>query len=445
VVFHLHNPPRIVCATEGPSNLLAPQPVAQSGPDAWIFEIWDYLNENILPKDHVSAERIVRLDKRYTVVEGDLYRRGANGILMRCITQEEGRELLAEIHGGECGSHSSSRTLVGKAFRHCFYWPIALQDAPELVKSCEACQFHAKQIHTPAQALQMIPPSWPFAVWGVDTLGPFPRAVGGYRFLFVAIDKFIKWPEATPVVSITQGVVVTFLKSIICRFGVPSHIITDNGTQFKSWLFQEYCEGIGTQFCFASVAHPKSNDQAKRENAEILRGLKTCTYDCLKKHGANWVNELLSVLWGNRTTPSRATEETPFFLVYGAKACHPPEIIMGSPRVQSFDESMSEQLRREDVDFIDERRWQATIRNARYNQALRRYHQRFVHSRELKVEDLVLRRVLNREGLHKLSPSWEGPFKVTEICRPGCVRLATTEGVPLPNPWNIEHLCKFYP
>jgi hypothetical protein len=106
---------------------------------------------------------------------------------------------------------------------------------------------------------------------------------------------------------------------------------------------------------------------------------------------------------------------------------------------------MQEQLWREDVDFIDKRRWQAAIRNARYNQALRCDHQRFVHSRELGVGDLVLRRVLDREGLHKLSPSWEGPFKVMEVCRPGCVRLATTEGVSLPNPWNIEHLRKFYP
>jgi hypothetical protein len=179
VVYHLNNPPRIECATKGPVNLLAPQLVAQSGPDAWISEIRDYLKENILPEDHVTAERIVRLAKRYTVVEGDLYRHGANSILMRCITQEKGRELLAEIHGGECGSHSSSHTLVGKAFRHGFYWPTALQDAAELVKSCKACQFRAKQIHTPAQALQMIPPSWPFAIWGVDILGPFPRAVGG--------------------------------------------------------------------------------------------------------------------------------------------------------------------------------------------------------------------------------------------------------------------------
>jgi hypothetical protein len=74
--------------------------------------------------------------------------------------------LLAKIHGGECGRHSSSRTLVGKAFRHGFYWPTTLQDAAEMVKSCKACQFHAKQTHTPAQAQQMIPPSWPFAVWG---------------------------------------------------------------------------------------------------------------------------------------------------------------------------------------------------------------------------------------------------------------------------------------
>ena len=55
--------------------------------------------------------------------------------------------MLADIHGGDCGHHSSSRTLVGKAFRSGFYWPTALNDATELVKSCEACQFHAKQIH----------------------------------------------------------------------------------------------------------------------------------------------------------------------------------------------------------------------------------------------------------------------------------------------------------
>jgi hypothetical protein len=86
VASHLQNPPKAVCAIGNPASPLAPQPMSQSGPVAWISKIRDYLKENILPEDHVSVERIVRLAKRYTVVEGDLYRRGANDILMWCIT-----------------------------------------------------------------------------------------------------------------------------------------------------------------------------------------------------------------------------------------------------------------------------------------------------------------------------------------------------------------------
>ena len=87
-----------MCSVEDPGDIIEPLPPAQGAPDAWIFEIRDYLKNNILPDDDASAERIVRLAKRYAVVEGDLYRCGANSILMRCISQGEGRELLAEIH-----------------------------------------------------------------------------------------------------------------------------------------------------------------------------------------------------------------------------------------------------------------------------------------------------------------------------------------------------------
>jgi hypothetical protein len=79
------------------------------------------LKDNILPHDSAFADRITHLAKRYTLVEGDLYRWGANSILMWCITREEGCKLFIEVHGGECGNHMSSRILVGKAFRHRFY------------------------------------------------------------------------------------------------------------------------------------------------------------------------------------------------------------------------------------------------------------------------------------------------------------------------------------
>jgi transposase-like protein len=83
----------------------------------------------------------------------------------------------------------------------------------------------------------MISPSWPFIVWGLDILGPFPWAIGGYWYLYVAIDKFTKWPKVTPVVKINKQLAVKFIKSIIYRFQVPNRIITDNGSLFTSGTF----------------------------------------------------------------------------------------------------------------------------------------------------------------------------------------------------------------
>jgi transposase InsO family protein len=127
-------------------------------------------------------------------------------------------------------------------------------------------------------------------------VGPFSCAVGGYRFLYIIIDKITKWPEATPVVKINKQSVVKFIKSVICRFGGPNRIITNNGSQFTSDAYQRYCEGLDIQICYASIAHPESNGQVKYANVEILKGLKTRTYDGLKKHGKKWIDELLSAL-----------------------------------------------------------------------------------------------------------------------------------------------------
>ena len=103
-----------------------------------------------------------------------------------------------------------------------------LNDAVELVKACEAYQFHAKQIHQPTGGLQTIPLTWPFAVWGLDILGPFPRAPGGYRYLYIVVYKFTKWAEVEAVRTIPAGSAVKFIKGIMSRFGVPNRIITDN-------------------------------------------------------------------------------------------------------------------------------------------------------------------------------------------------------------------------
>jgi hypothetical protein len=88
---------------------------------------------------------------------------------------------------------------VAKAFRHGFYWPTALKDAEQLVKHCNGCQCFSKHRRTPAAALKTIPLTWPFAIWGLDMVGPFKTTPGGLTHLLVAVDKFTKWIKAKPI------------------------------------------------------------------------------------------------------------------------------------------------------------------------------------------------------------------------------------------------------
>ena len=111
-----------------------------------------------------------------------------------------------------------------------------------------------------------------------------------------------------------------------------------------SHTFMQYVKDLGRKVCFASVAHPRSNGQAERADAGVLRGLRTKTFDRLHKSGRCWIDELSAVLWSIRITPNRATGQTPFALVYGAEAVLPTKLIYGSPRVLAYDELDQEQL-----------------------------------------------------------------------------------------------------
>ena len=80
--------------------------------------------------------------------------------------------------------------------------------------------------------------------------------------MYVAINKFTKWPEVEAVRKVTTQSAVKFFKGLVCHFGVPNRVITENGTQFTSRTFMQYIQDLGSKVCFASVAHPRRNGQA---------------------------------------------------------------------------------------------------------------------------------------------------------------------------------------
>jgi hypothetical protein len=131
------------------------------------------------------------------------------------------------------------------------------------------------------------------------------------------------------------------------------------------------------------VAHPMTNGQVERANGMILQGLKPRIYNDLNKFGKRWMKELPSVVWSLRTTPSRATGFTPFFLVYGAEAILPTYLEYGSPRTRAYADQSNQASREDSLDQLEEARDMALLHSARYQQSLRRYHTRGVRSRDL--------------------------------------------------------------
>jgi transposase InsO family protein len=158
-----------------------------------------------------------------------------------------------------CGHHAAPCTLVGNAFRQGFYWPTAVTDANEVVRTYEGCQFYAHKTHLPAYALQTITIRWLFAVWGLDIVGLLRKAPEVYRHLLVAVDKFSKWNEAHPVTNLRSKQAVSFFTNIIHRLEVPNSIITDNGSQFIGRKLLEFCDNHYIRVDWAAVAHPQTN------------------------------------------------------------------------------------------------------------------------------------------------------------------------------------------
>jgi len=192
----------------------------------------------------------------------------------------------------------------------------------------------------------MIPITWPFVVWGLDLVGPLQKAAGGYTHLLVAIDKFSKWIEARPITNIRSEQAVLFFTDIIHRFGIPNVNITDNGTQFTGKNFLDFCDRHHICVSWSIVAHPRTNGQVERANCMILQRLKPRIYNWLNKFGKKWVEVLSSVLWSLRTTPSRATKYTPFFMVYGSEAVLSTDLEYGSPRLKAYNEQETRRVER---------------------------------------------------------------------------------------------------
>ncbi|XP_030936306.1 protein NYNRIN-like [Quercus lobata] len=340
----------------------------RAGP-SWMDPIVLYLKHDTLPDDKVEAGKIRRKATRFWLSEDSkLYRRSFSRLYLLCVHPEAAELILEELHEGICGSHTGGRSLSHRALTLGYWWPSMHKEALDYVKKCDQCQRFAPSIHQPGGKLNPMSSPWPFAQWGLDILGPFPKATGNRKFLLVGTDYFTKWVEAEALTNIRDVDVKKFLwKNIVTRFGTPHTLVSDNGLQFDSKAFRRYCSELGIVNRYSTPAYPQSNGQAEAVNKTIMNGLKKRLDDAKGR----WVKELTHVLWTYRTTPRRSTGETPFSMTYGAEAVIPLEVNFPTQRTTTFCPATNDKLLEKSLDLIDERREGAMVHLANYQQKLK--------------------------------------------------------------------------
>jgi len=170
--------------------------------DNWMTPVIQYLRDDTCKPEQEKAMK--QQCARYTMINEDLYQRGYSTPLLKCITSKRAEYILAEIHEGVCGNHSGARTMVAKVLKADYYWLNVQGDCAEYVKKCAKCLEFGPLHHKRPEELHNITSPWPFAIWGMDIIGPFSPGKAQTKFFLVGVDYFTKWIEAEPLASISK-------------------------------------------------------------------------------------------------------------------------------------------------------------------------------------------------------------------------------------------------
>ena len=208
-------------------------------------------------------------------------------------------------------------------------------------------------------------------------------------------------------------------------------------------MFRRYCGELEITNRYSTPTYSQGNGQAEAINKIIVNGLKKRSDDSKGK----WVEELPHVLWTYRTTPCRSTRETPFSMTYEAEAVIPLETGFLMSRINSFNPSDNDEQLTKSLDLIEEKRENAMVQLAYYQQKLKQGYNANVKLRPLTPGDLVLRKIVGSTKnpiWGKLGPNWEGPYRITSEASIGAYFLEDLDEHVIPRPWNVNNLKRYY-
>lgn len=367
-----------------------------------------------------ASQTVVTVKNRsvkYELVSGLLYRVCTEskkehevGMKQLVVPRAMRQAIMSTAHDSSLAGHFSHRKTADKIFLK-FFWPGAGADIKRFCRSCHQCQKSSPKGNVRKAPLVPMPIiSEPFSRVAIDLVGPLTPSSQGHRYILTLIDCATRFPEAIPLKNIDTVTVAESLVGIFSRVGIPSEILSDRGTQFKSDLMAEVNRLLSIRALFTSPYHACCNGIVERFHAVLKAMLKKL---CLDKP-RDWDRYLPSVLFAYREIPNDTLKFSPFELLYGRRVRGPLCVLHDLWTKTELDDTVKTtyqyvldlRSRLEDSAMI-------ASANAAVNSKLyKTYFDRKAKSRVLAEGDEVL--VLLPSSNNKLTMQWKGPYSVVK-------------------------------
>jgi RNase H-like domain found in reverse transcriptase/Integrase zinc binding domain/Integrase core domain/Reverse transcriptase (RNA-dependent DNA polymerase) len=337
------------------------------------------------------------------------------------------KEIVKEAHdgGGHRGLDATMAVITAR------YWiPVLEKVVLRHIARCDTCQRFAKshKVYAPNYTVRSYDI---FKHWGIDTVGPFPPDSQGNKYAIVAVDYLTRWAEVIPSTNATASDAAHFIyNNIVCRYGVPTSIQSDNGPQFANEVIENLVRLLKIRHHFSTPYYPQANGRAERLIGTLKSMLTKSVTDTDREEDGtlNWTPALFSALYIYRSSIHSATGASPAMLVYGEELQLP---IMFDPETPTNQVQHKQQIA---ARLQALRSFIPGLRTSQFRYSLTKEGKKIlIRPTKYKIDEKVLLRTskFDKAG-HSASPfefRYAGPYRIHKSLSKGAYVLKTIPAV----------------
>ena len=300
------------------------------------------------------------------------------------------------------------------------------KDTINFCASCISCAKHKFGPQSKKAPLETFPEvsGVPFQNISIDLVGPFVQTERGNRWLLTCICLYTRFPEAICLPDIkAETVARASTDYVFCRYGIPKTLLSDNGSQFISLVFKNVCESLGIRHIFTTIYHPQSNECLEKFHFSF----KTAISHFVSKSTNDWDRYVNLVLYGLRSSPSKSTGESPYYLLFLRDPILPMEVLTEPRLYHNFahdDYAAEMRIRMHDAFNIVRK----TLKESTERRALQ-YNKTSIPVKFKVGQKVFVKKEAKPIGLgRKLREKYEGPYRIIEQLSPTTFRIEALYG-----------------